>query len=125
MSMSYLISRVLAKPRLILDEMCRLYGKFASYLRRVLCKRRLIFPRINGANIFFGSTRVDVTSLSHCDSRDGRSCLVRLVSLSSCRAPNDNFRKNICSGDDLRSRIFEIFVVKFLACLPLLGFSNI
>ena len=48
--MSYLIRRVLAKPRLILDEMCRLYGKFASYLRRVLCKKRLIFPRINGPN---------------------------------------------------------------------------
>ena len=46
--MSYLIRRVLAKPRLILDEMYRLYGKFASYLRRVLCKTRLIFPRING-----------------------------------------------------------------------------
>ena len=39
-------------------------------------------------------------------------------------APNDNFRKNICSEDDLRFRIFETFVVKFLACLPLLGFSN-
>ena len=25
-----------AKPCLILDEMCRLYGKFVSYLRRVL-----------------------------------------------------------------------------------------
>ena len=34
-------------------------------------------------------------------------------------APNDNFRKNICSEDDLRSRIFGTFVVKFLACLPL------
>ena len=34
--MSYLIRCVLAKPRLILDEMCRLYGKFASYVRRVL-----------------------------------------------------------------------------------------
>ena len=40
-------------------------------------------------------------------------------------APNDNYRKNICSEDDSRSRIFETFVVKFLACLPLLGFSNI
>ena len=40
-------------------------------------------------------------------------------------APNDNFRENICSEDDLRSRIFGAFVVKFLACLPLLGFSNI
>ena len=45
------IRRVLAKPRLILDEMCRLYGKFASYLRRVLCKTRLIFPRINGPTV--------------------------------------------------------------------------
>ena len=40
-------------------------------------------------------------------------------------APNDNFRKNICSEDDLRSRIFGTFVVKFLVCLLLLGFSNI
>ena len=39
-------------------------------------------------------------------------------------APNVNFR-DICSEDDLRSRIFETFVVKFLACLPFLGFSNI
>ena len=31
----------------------------------------------------------------------------------------------ICSEDDLRSRIFGTFVVKFLACFYLLGFSNI
>ena len=47
--MSYLIRRVLAKPRFILDEMCCLNGKFESYLRRVL--PRLIFPRINGPNV--------------------------------------------------------------------------
>ena len=35
------------------------------------------------------------------------------------------FSENFCSEDDLRSRIFGTFVVKFLACLPLLGFSNI
>ena len=40
-------------------------------------------------------------------------------------APNGNFRENISSEDDLRSRIFGAFVAKFLACLPLLGFSNI
>ena len=51
--MSCLIRRVLAKPRLILDGMCRLYGKFASYLKRVLCRTRLIFPRINGPKISF------------------------------------------------------------------------
>ena len=39
-------------------------------------------------------------------------------------APNDNFRKIICLEDDLRSRIFGSFSEKFLACLPLLGFSN-
>ena len=35
------------------------------------------------------------------------------------------FSENICSEDNLRSGIFGTFVVKFLACLPLLGFSNI
>ena len=33
--------------------------------------------------------------------------------------------ENICSEDDLRSRILEIFVVKFRAYLHVLGFSNI
>ena len=41
------------------------------------------------------------------------------------RGTQRQFSENICSEDDLRSRIFGIFVVKFLACLPLLGFSNI
>ena len=62
--MSYLIRRVLAKLRLILDEMCRLYGKFASYLRRVLCKTRLIYPRINGPIVHFVS--------ENCARVDGR-----------------------------------------------------
>ena len=35
------------------------------------------------------------------------------------------FLENICSEDDLRSRIFGTFVVKFIASLSLLGFSNI
>ena len=35
------------------------------------------------------------------------------------------FSENIYSEDDLRSRIFGTFFVNFLACLPLLGFSNI
>ena len=33
--------------------------------------------------------------------------------------------ENICSEDDLRSTIFGTVVVKFLACPPVLGFSNI
>ena len=51
--------------------------------------------------------------------------LENCVSELNTGAPNDNFRKIICSEDDLRSRIFGSFFVKFVACLPLLGFSNI
>ena len=47
------------------------------------------------------------------------------TTITSAGAPNGNFRENICSEDDLRSRIFGTFVVKFLASRPLLGFSNI
>ena len=57
------------------------------------------------------------------------SCLLILVRkwgiAIKTGAPNGNFRENICSEDDLRTRIFGTFVVKFLACLPLLRFSNI
>ena len=41
------------------------------------------------------------------------------------RGTQQQFSGNICSEDDLRSRIFGTFFPKFLACLPLLGFSNI
>ena len=41
------------------------------------------------------------------------------------RSTQRQFFENICSEDDLRCRIFGTFVVKFLACLPLLVFSNI
>ena len=41
------------------------------------------------------------------------------------RGTQRQLSENICSEDDLRSRIFGTFVVKFLACMPLLGFSNI
>ena len=35
------------------------------------------------------------------------------------------FSENVGLEDDLRSRIFGTFVVKFVACLPVLEFSNI
>ena len=41
------------------------------------------------------------------------------------RGTQRQFLENICSEDDLRFRIFGTVVVKFLTCLPLLGFSNI
>ena len=40
------------------------------------------------------------------------------------RGTQRQFLENICSEDDLRSRIFGTFVVKFLACMPLLGFRT-
>ena len=38
--------------------------------------------------------------------------------------PKTIFGQIICSEEDLRSRIFGSFSEKFIACLPLLGFSN-
>ena len=49
---------------------------------------------------------------------------VLLIIIAIYQGQQRQFSENICSEDDLRSRIFETFVVKFLACLPLLGFSN-
>ena len=47
--------------------------------------------------------------------------------LGLIRGTQRQFAENIFSEDDLRSRIFGTlnFVVKFLACLPVLGLSNI
>ena len=50
---------------------------------------------------------------------------LKIYNVNAAGAPNGNFQENICSEDDLRSRIFGTFVVKFLACLTLLGSSNI
>ena len=51
---------------------------------------------------------------------------VALIMISTgLRGTQRQFSENNCSEDDLRSRIFGTFVVKFLACLPVLGFSNI
>ena len=41
------------------------------------------------------------------------------------RGTQRQFSENICSEYDLKSRIFGTLAVKFLACLSLLGFSNI
>ena len=51
-------------------------------------------------------------------------CLPTSEALSG--APNVNFRKiSVRKTADLRSRIFGTFFGKILACLPLLGFSNV
>ena len=57
--------------------------------------------------------------MHHCIWFD--SCKVQHLTGSTQR----QFSENICSEDNLRSRIFGTFFVKFLACLPPLGFSNI
>ena len=41
------------------------------------------------------------------------------------RGTQRQFLEIICSEDDLRSRIFGTFVVKFFACLPLLSIYGI
>ena len=41
----------------------------------------------------------------------------QFIQCSVTRGNQRQFLENICSEDDLRSRIFGTFVVKFLACL--------
>ena len=49
-------------------------------------------------------------------------CLITTLAIMGTQR---QFSENICSEEDLWSRIFGTFVVKFLACLALLGLSNI
>ena len=46
------------------------------------------------------------------------------LSFPLIRGTQRQFSENICSEDDLRSRIFGTFFVKFLAWLTFLGFPN-
>ena len=71
-------------------------------------------------------TNTEIATVLKDNSEVDTQCVSSISrNLAPCSgAPNDNFRKNICSEDDLRSRIFGTFVVKFLACLPFLGFWN-
>ena len=55
----------------------------------------------------------------------GESLLGPVSLASNFRGTQRQFSENICSEDDLRSRIFGTFFGKILACLPLLGFSNV
>ena len=54
----------------------------------------------------------------------GSLCPVFITPGRYIRGTQCQFSENICSEDDLRSRILGTCVVKFLACLPLLGFLN-
>ena len=69
--------------------------------------------------------RIETTGFSTLHIMDSFLGRHEKIGMQKAGAPNGNFRENICSEDDLRSRIFGAFVVKFLACLPLLRFSNI
>ena len=60
-------------------------------------------------------------SLDSCGTPDSAH-LDEYVLSPIMRGTQRQFLENICSEDDLRSRIFATFVVKCLACLPLLGF---
>ena len=52
--------------------------QFASYLRRVLCKTCLIFPRINGPNVslsFVGLEKVEQSESIICQNRRQREII--------------------------------------------------
>ena len=59
------------------------------------------------------------------DSRLDNLCGSLLQGQGDCRGTQRQFSENICSEDDLRSRIFGTFFGKIIAFLPLLRFSNV
>ena len=61
--------------------------------------------------------RSKATGLDNISAKIIREC-ADLISVS--KGTQRQFSENICSEHDLRSTIFGTFVVKFLACLPLL-----
>ena len=65
------------------------------------------------------------TLSNHCPQGFLPTSPIFYFKLPYIRGTQRQFSENICSEDDLRSRIFGKFVVKFLACLPLLVLSNI
>ena len=71
----------------------------------------------------YNSQQIEPFNNKFSDSILGLGGMLDLETLS--RGTQRQFSENISLEDDLRSRIFRTFIVKFLACLPLLGFSNI
>ena len=117
-------------------RVARIWIIIAERTKSILAQRSFRFFKTlaNGtlANGTLAKRRVDETTV-HPKIEQAKERLCWQGALSndasylelSSGAHNDNFRQNTCSEDDLRSRIFGTFVVKFLGCLLLLGFSNI
>ena len=87
-----------------------------SYINNSSTSSSTVFSHLNKLG------RSKATGLGIISAEIIREC-ADLISVS--RGTQRQFSENVCWEDDLRSRIFGTFVVKFLACLPLLGFSNI
>ena len=71
--------------------------QFASYLRRVLCKTRLIFPRINGAIVPFLETIITIIVLSNAHAQHRMSLCQKLQGFLHYRflgSQNQSISKN-------------------------------
>ena len=80
----------------------------------------------------------DFSAILSCSTKTTQPSQLLSIFLASCytltsfckhpgsvRGTQSQFLENSCSEDDMRSRIFRTFFVKFVACLPLLGRLNI
>ena len=82
-----------------------------SYINNSSTSSSTVFSHLNKLG------RSKATGLGIISAKIIREC-ADLISVS--RGTQRQFSENVCWEDDLRSRIFGTFVVKFLACLPLL-----
>ena len=99
---------------------CINFTNYPAYLKGLFQFRTVrLYNSLRGTNVLVlpkpGMLQRDI----------GTRFLILLGDQNHNRGIQRQFLENICQEDDLRSRIFGTFVVKFLACLPLLGFSNI
>ena len=105
----------------LLNTIYRRNIKSTGSLRHVL---RILETTINDLLSKAGITNLEQTPLNRSQQLQAPYKWLINGLKQNYRGTQRQFLENICSEDDLRSRIFGTFVVKFLACLPLLGFSN-
>ena len=109
-----------------------LCGIISYSILAVLLSRNLSVKELSLQGFVFKGRYLSLKSMDHYNMSQTIGTLLQSSRVTSSpyiklkiRGTQRQYSENICSEDDLRSRIFGTFVVKFITCLPVLGFPNI